>query len=150
MSAPPSSTTTLPATEERRSAEAATSPLLTISNETVRLYKNVIGRGPTKVRTVFADPDTLVILLEDALTPAERTLLGVGAHEQLREFRQAIQEALELAVRSLIERTLGRETRAFIAGIDPAQATAAHVITLEPAASNDSPGAPASRNGTAR
>jgi uncharacterized protein YbcI len=82
-----------------------------------------------------------VILLEDALTPAERTLLDVGADEQLRQFRQVIQEALEPAARSLIERTLGRGTRAFIAGIDPAQATAAHVITLEPAAPTDSPGA---------
>jgi uncharacterized protein YbcI len=150
MSAPPPSTTALPTPEESRAAEAAPSPLLTISNETVQLYKQAFGRGPTNVRTLFADPDTLVILLEDALTPAERTLLDVGAGEQLREFRQVIQEALEPAVRSLLERTLGRGTRAFIAGIDPGQATAAHVITLEPAAPNDSRGGSASRNGTAR
>jgi uncharacterized protein YbcI len=103
-----------------------------------------------KVRTLFADPDTLVIVLEDALTAGERTLLDVGAEEQLREFRQVIQEALEPAVRSLIERTLGRGTRAFIPGIDPRQATAAHVITLEPPAPNEPPDGPASRNGTER
>ena len=121
-----------------------------ISNETVQLYKRAFGRGPTKVRTLFADPDTVVIGLEDALTAGERTLLDVGAEEQLREFRHVIQEALEPAVRSLIQRTLGRGTRAFIPGIDPGQATAAHVTTLEPAAPNDSLDGSASRNGTAR
>jgi uncharacterized protein YbcI len=150
MSAPSPSRTALPPPEESRAAEAALSPLLTISNETVQLYKQAFGRGPTKVRTLFADPDTVVILLEDALTAGERTLLDVGAEEQLREFRQVIHEALDPALRSLMERTLGRGTRALIAGIDPSQATAAHVITLEPAAPNDSPGGPASRNGTAR
>jgi uncharacterized protein YbcI len=150
MSAPSASTTALPTPAESRAAEAAASPLLRISNETVQLYKRAFGRGPTKVRTLFADPDTVVIVLEDALTAGERTLLDVGAEEQLREFRQVIQEALEPAVRSLIERTLGRGTRAFIPGIDPAQATAAHVITLEPAAPSESPDGSASRNGTMR
>ena len=78
-----------------------------------------------------------MILLGDALTASERTLLDVGADEQLREFRQVIQDALTPALRSLVERTLGRGTRALIAGIDPSQATAAHVITLEPAAPNE-------------
>jgi uncharacterized protein YbcI len=150
MSAPSPSATTLPPPEESRAAEAAPSPLLTISNETVKLYKQALGRGPTKVRTLFADPNTVVILLEDALSAGERTLLDVGAEERLREFRQVIHEALEPAMRSLLERTLGRETRAFIAGIDPGEATAAHVITLVPTAPNDSPSGSASRNGTGR
>ena len=129
-----------PRSRSRRKApriEAAPSPLLAISNETVQLYKQAFGRGPTKVRTLLADTNTVVILLEDALTAGERTLLDMGADEQLREFRQVIQDALEPALRSLVERTLGRGTRALIAGIDPGQATAVHVITLEPAAPND-------------
>ncbi|HEY1518041.1 MAG TPA: Na-translocating system protein MpsC family protein [Solirubrobacteraceae bacterium] len=137
MSASSASTTAPPPPEESQNTEAAPSPLLTISNETVQLYKQAFGRGPTKVRTLFADTDTVLILLEDALTAGERTLLNVGADEQLREFRQVIQDALESALRSLVERTLGRGTRALIAGFDPSQATAAHVITLEPAAPND-------------
>jgi uncharacterized protein YbcI len=150
MSASSAPATALRTPEESRAAEAAPSALLTISNETVRLYKQLFGRGPTRVRTLFADADTVVIVLEDALTAGERTLLDVGADEQLREFRQVIQEALEPALRSLLERTLGRGTRAFIAGIDPGQATAAHVITLESAAPNDPSGGSSSRNGAAR
>lgn len=138
MSASPASTSAFPQPDESRNIEAASSPLLAISNETVQLYKQAFGRGPTKVRTLLADSNTVLILLEDALTAGERTLLNVGADEQLREFRQVIQDALEPALRSLVERTLGRGTRALIAGIDPGQATAAHVITLEPAAPDGS------------
>jgi hypothetical protein len=35
---------------------------------------------------LFADPNTLVIVLEDAPTTGERTLLDVGADEQLPSF----------------------------------------------------------------
>ena len=137
MSAPPPSATASPQPREHPHAEAAPSPLLAISNETVQLYKQAFGRGPTKARTLFVDPDTVLIVLEDALTVGERTLLDVGADEQLREFRQAIQDALEPALRSLVERTLGRGTHALIAGIDASRATAVHVITLEPAQRNN-------------
>jgi uncharacterized protein YbcI len=123
--------------QERPNGEAAPSPLLAISNETVRLYKQAFGRGPTKARTLFADPDTVLILLEDVLTTGGRTLLDFGADEQLREFRKVIGDALEPALRSLVEWTLGRGTRALIAGIDASRATAAHVITLEPAQRDD-------------
>lgn len=140
MSAPSLSTTAVSRPEERRNSEPGPSPLLAISNETVQLYKQAFGRGPTRVRTLFADGDTVLILLEDALTAGEQTLLDAGADEQLREFRRVIQNALEPALRSLVERALGRGTRALIAGIDASRATSAHVITLEPAAPAGAPG----------
>jgi uncharacterized protein YbcI len=120
--------------QEHRNGDEAASPLLAISNETVRLYKQAFGRGPTRARTLFADANTILILLEDALTAGEQTLLDAGADEQFREFRRAIQGVLEPALRSLVERTLGRGTRALIGGIDADRATSAHVITLEPVA----------------
>jgi len=135
-----SSSTTASPPENSANVGAAVNPLLTISNETVQLYKQSFGRGPTKVRAMFADADTIVILLEDALTAGERTLLDAGADEQLREFRQVIQNAIEPSLRSIVERTLGRGTRALIAGIDPGEATAAHVITLAPDPPNHTPG----------
>jgi len=128
------STAALLRPEERRSSDTASSPLLAISNETVRLYKQAFGRGPTKARTLFADANTSLILLEDALTAGEQTLLDAGADAQFRESRRVIQGVLEPALRSVIERALGLETRALIAGIDATRATSAHVITLEPAA----------------
>jgi uncharacterized protein YbcI len=116
----------------------------------VRLYKQAFGRGPTRARTLFADTNTVLILLEDALTAGEQTLLDAGADEQFREFRRVIQGVLEPALRSMVERTLGRDTRALIGGIDAERATSAHVITLEPLAPGDvssdsAPGASAPR-----
>jgi len=52
--------------------------LSAISNEMVRIYKAQFGRGPTKTRTNWAGPEILVVTLEEALTPAERSLLKTG------------------------------------------------------------------------
>ena len=42
-----------------------------VSNAMIRLYKEYFGRGPTQARAHWAGPDSLVVLLEDTLTPAE-------------------------------------------------------------------------------
>lgn len=116
---------------------SASSPLLAISNVMVGLYKEAFGRGPTKVRTTFAGPDTVVVVLEDGFTVAERTLLGFGEVEVLRNSRLAVQEALEERARSAVERALDRPTLAFITGIDPRRGVAVNVFTLQPAAVAD-------------
>jgi hypothetical protein len=41
-------------------------------HDSVRLYKEQFGRGPTKARTEFASLDIVICTLEDSLTPAER------------------------------------------------------------------------------
>jgi uncharacterized protein YbcI len=140
MSAPSESTAAVARPAQLRRSDGVPSPLLAISNETVRLYKQAFGRGPTRARTLFADANTILIVLEDALTAGEQTLLDAGADEQFREYRRVIQGVLEPALRSVVEITLGRGTRALIAGIDADCATSAHVITLEPAARGDASG----------
>lgn len=117
-----------------RPAAAASTPLLEISNAMVRLYKQAFGRGPTKVRTVFAGPDAVMVLLEDGFTIAERSLLSLGESDILRKSRLTVQEALEERARSLVEGALRRRTRAFITGIDPRRGVAVNLFTLEPAA----------------
>lgn len=44
-----------------------------ISNAVVRIHSQYLGRGPTRART-FHRENTVVTILEDALTKAERTL----------------------------------------------------------------------------
>ena len=39
----------------------------------VQLYKELFGRGPTKARTDYAGPDTLVATIQDSLTPPSGT-----------------------------------------------------------------------------
>src|SRR4051812_24681284 len=65
--------------EEMTIEEHAESPretdravLQAVAGEMVRLFKDQFGRGPTRVRADWAGRDTLVVILEDTLTPAER------------------------------------------------------------------------------
>lgn len=106
--------------------------MLELSNAMVRLYKHAFGRGPTKARAAFAGPDTLVVVLEQSMTVAERNLAAMGEHERLREARNFFQHALEHEFRALVERILGRRTVAFISGIDTRHDVAVEVFTLAP------------------
>ena len=118
-----------------RSGAATTadrSPMLEISNEIVRLYKEAFGRGPTKARAQFAGPDTLVVVLEASLTVAERNLVAMGEHQRLREERLLFQYALEDQFRAIVEDALGRRTLAFVSGIDTHRDVAVELFTLEP------------------
>ena len=44
-----------------------------ISNAVVRIFRDYLGRGPTKTRTSIRD-NVVVVVLEDTLTKAEKTL----------------------------------------------------------------------------
>lgn len=92
--------------------------LSAISNEMVGLYKEFFGRGPTKARTHWAGRDTLVVMLEDTFTPAERNLVRMGEHQRLRDTRMFFQYATVVEFCEPIERLSGRKVRSFISGID--------------------------------
>jgi uncharacterized protein YbcI len=105
-----------------------------ISNEMVRLYKAQFGRGPTSTRTLFASPDTIVVVLEDTLTPAERNLVGLGEHQRLRDMRTFFQYAAAREFCEPIERLTGRKVRAFLSSIDTvADGLSVETFLLHPA-----------------
>ncbi len=101
-------------------AERPQSVLMAISNEMVRLYKERFGRGPTKTRTHWLGQDVIAVLLEDTLTPVERSLVSMGEHQRLRDLRMFFQYATVPEFCEPIERLTGRKVRAFISGIDTA------------------------------
>jgi uncharacterized protein YbcI len=103
-----------------------------ISNEMVRLYKNLFGRGPTQARTAYAGPDTIVVTLENSLTPAEQSLAEMGEHQRLRDVRMFFQHARETDFREVIERVTGRRVRAFVSGMDTREDVSAELFYLEP------------------
>jgi len=96
----------------------------------VRLFKDTLGRGPRRGRAHFADPQTLVVLLEGTMTVAERNLAAMGEHKRLRESRMFVQSALEDEARAIVERGLRRPTIAFITGVDPERDVALQFFTL--------------------
>jgi uncharacterized protein YbcI len=104
-----------------------------ISNEMVRLYKEQFGRGPTKARTNWAGSDTLVSILEDTLTPAERNLVKLGEHQRLRDLRMFFQYASVREFCEPVERITGRKVRAFHSSIDTeVDGMAVEVFVLHP------------------
>jgi uncharacterized protein YbcI len=112
--------------------------LLAISNEMVRIFKEQFGRGPTKVRTTWAGPDVLTVVLEDTLTPAERNLVKMGEHERLRETRSFFQYASVREFCEPIEQLTGRKVRAFVSGIDTeANGLAVETFVLHPGGSDE-------------
>jgi uncharacterized protein YbcI len=104
-----------------------------ISREMTRLYKELFGRGPTKVDVDFFGPDAIVCTLEQSFTVPERALVELGEHQRLRDTRQCFQHATEEQFRTSIERVVGRKVKAFVSGIDTYADISSEVFYLEPA-----------------
>jgi len=95
------------------------SVLQAVSNAMVSLHKEQFGRGPTNARSHFAGPDTLVCTLEDALLPAERTMIKMGEHQRVRESRMFFQVATATEFVEAVEAIVDRPVRAFASALDP-------------------------------
>ena len=104
--------------QQPTAGEARTSALMEISNAMVALYKRQFGRGPTSARTYWAGPDSVMFVLEDTLTPAERTLVKMGEHQRLRDTRMFFQYATVREFCQPVEDITGRKVRAFHSSID--------------------------------
>ena len=104
--------------QEQTQDEGQVSVLMEISKAMVGLYKEQFGRGPTKARTHWAGPDTLICVLEETLTPAERNLVKMGEHQRLRDTRTFFQYATVREFCEPVEQITGRVVRAFHSSID--------------------------------
>jgi len=103
-----------------------------LTNVMVRLYKELFGRGPTKARTDYANPNTLLVTIENSLTPAERNMLELDEHQRVREIRMFFQHASDREFTDTVEQITGRKVRAFVSGIDTARDVSSEVFYLEP------------------
>ena len=103
-----------------------------LTNAMVRLYKELFGRGPTKARTAYADPDTIVATIENSLTPAERNMVALGEHQRVREIRMFFQHASDAEFKGTVEEITGRKVWAFVSGIDAARDVSSEIFYLEP------------------
>jgi len=119
--------------QEQTQDEGQVSVLMEISKAMVGLYKEQFGRGPTKARTHWAGPDTLICVLEETLTPAERNLVKMGEHQRLRDTRTFFQYATVREFCEPVEQITGRKVRAFQSSVDTeADGQAIEVFVLHP------------------
>ena len=103
-----------------------------VTNAMVRIYKEQFGRGPTKARTNYAGPDTLVSTLENSLTVAEPSMLALDEHQRVREIRLFFQHASERDFVDAVQQITGRKVRAFVSGTDTHRDVSSEVFYLEP------------------
>lgn len=111
-----------------------------VSNAMVGLHKEQFGRGPTKARSHFAGPDTLVCILEDALLPAELKMIEMGEHQRVRETRMFFQVATASDFIAAVEAIVHRPVRAFASSLDPHAQVVWEVFTFESQDSNNDGG----------
>ena len=92
--------------------------LQAVSAAMVKLHKEQFGRGPTKARSNFAGPDTLVSVLENVLLPAELKLVELGEQGRVRDSRVSFQAATASDFIAAVEVIVSRKVRAFASGVD--------------------------------
>jgi uncharacterized protein YbcI len=103
-----------------------------LTNAMVRLYKELFGRGPTKARSNYAGPDTLIATIQNSLTAAERNMVALGEDQRVREIRMFFQHASEDEFTDAVEQITGRKVWGFVSGMDTERDVASEVFYLEP------------------
>ena len=106
-----------------------------LTNAMVRLYKELFGRGPTKARTHYAGPDTVVSTIQNSLTAAEHNMVALDEDQRVREIRMFFQHASEREFTEAVEQITGRKVWAFVSGMDTQRDVATEIFYLEPVAS---------------
>ncbi len=104
---------------ETRLVQLGGAVLQEVSNAMVALHKEQFGRGPTRAQSHFAGADALLCVMDDALLPAERTMVAMGEQQRVRESRMFMQVATADQFIATVEQITGRTVRAFASSTDP-------------------------------
>lgn len=100
-----------------------------ISNMVVGLLSQYTGRGPTKAKT-YVNDDLITVLLQDAITHAERSLVADGETELVLSVRKTFQSTMSKDLIAGVERITGRRVTAFFSDnhVDPDVSIEAFVL----------------------
>lgn len=102
-----------------------------VSKMLVRVHVKHAGRGPTTVRT-FLNEDVITSVLEDALTPVEKTLAGDGQAETIERVRHKLQKSMRDDMVTQVETITGRRVRVFLSANELDPDVAVETFLLEP------------------
>jgi uncharacterized protein YbcI len=107
-----------------------------ISNAVVRIQREYLGCGPDKARTTIHD-QMVVIVMQDTLTKAERSLVADGQQDEVTRVRQRLQHTMRSAIVETIEALTRRTVVAFMSAnhIDPDLSCEIVLLDRHPAAS---------------
>jgi uncharacterized protein YbcI len=101
-----------------------------ISTAVVHVFSEHTGRGPTKARTTIDGTTVLVILLE-GMTKAERSLVEAGKHAEVLQLRRSFQDTMSTDLIAVVERLTAARVIAFMSANHIAPDAAAEVFLLD-------------------
>ncbi|MEA2377378.1 MAG: hypothetical protein QOD13_1285 [Thermoleophilaceae bacterium] len=112
-----------------------------VARAVVRFHREETGRGPNKARAFYRD-DIIVVVLEDLMTQAERSLVARGEYEAVMNMRAAFQRSIRTDLVGVIEQMTGASVRAFMSSnnLDPDIAVEVFVLD-QPIGEGRPPGA---------
>jgi uncharacterized protein YbcI len=102
-----------------------------ISTALVSLYKQHLGKGPTRCRT-YLQPELVIVVLGEGYTAAEQTMFEGGRWYEVREARQIWQDTMKERFVETIQRLTGRTVRAFLSANHQGPDLAVEMFVLDP------------------
>jgi hypothetical protein len=116
-------------------------PLAQICGEVAAVFRRAWGRGPRKTTAHWAGPSTLVVLLENGHTDAEKTMRAAGHIQELLGGRHLLQVLIEDDLKASVARILRRpvETMLSATRLDPDLSAEIFLLGPSGAAAPDCP-----------
>jgi uncharacterized protein YbcI len=105
-----------------------------ISNAIVGIVRDYTGRGPTRARASIRD-DVVVVMLQETMLKAERSLVEAGKAELVAEMRRSFQQTMRADMSAAVEELTGRKVIAFMSDshLEPDYSAEVFVLAPEPA-----------------
>jgi uncharacterized protein YbcI len=112
-----------------------------VARAVVRFHREETGRGPNKARAFYRD-DLIIVVLEDLMTQAERSLVNRGHRDAVMKMRAAFQDSIREDLVGVIEGLTGTKVRAFMSAnhLDPDIAIEAFVLDEPVGGDSPAPG----------
>jgi uncharacterized protein YbcI len=101
-----------------------------VTSALVGIHNVHLGRGPRTAST-FHHGNVIVTLMQDVMTPAERTLARTGNSAAVTNMRHLFQETMQTDFNEAVQRLSGRKVPAFISGNHADPDMAAEVFVLD-------------------
>ena len=121
----------MPATSTDRSSPGAQGRIAAaISTAVVHVFSEHTGRGPTRARTTI-DGTTVVVILQDSMTKAERSLVDAGKHAEVLQLRRSFQETMRDDLVAVVEQLTAARVNAFMSANHIAPDASAEVFLLD-------------------
>jgi uncharacterized protein YbcI len=107
-----------------------------ISNAVVGIVHEYTGRGPTRARTSIRD-DVVVVVLQETLLKAERSLIEDNKAELVAHMRRSFQQTMRADMSAAVSELTGREVIAFMSDSHLEPDYSVEVFVLAPEGEED-------------